>query len=57
MNDKQILFKALKGEKTERIPWVPFVGCHGGSLIGVDAESYLKSGELIARGVIEAVKQ
>lgn len=54
---KKILFEALKGKQTERPPWVPFVGCHGGALISKDAETYLKSGELIAQGVKEAIRQ
>jgi uroporphyrinogen decarboxylase len=54
---KKILFEALEGKQTERVPWVPFVGCHGGALISKDAETYLKSGELIAQGVKEAIRQ
>ena len=53
---KQILFDALQGKKTIRTPWVPFVGCHGGALIGEDAETYLKSGDLMAQGVIKAIE-
>jgi uroporphyrinogen-III decarboxylase len=53
---KNLLFEALQGNKTSRTPWVPFVGCHGAALIGKDAESYLKSGELMAQGVLEAVR-
>jgi uroporphyrinogen decarboxylase len=37
MSDKNLLLKALRGEITERAPWVPFVGVHGGALVGVDA--------------------
>ncbi len=40
-----LLEKAFKLEEVERTPWVPFVGVHGGYLIGVDAETYLKSAE------------
>ena len=54
---KQLIFDAITGKKTERIPWLPFVGCHGGALIGKTAEEFLKSGELIAEGVREAIKQ
>ncbi|MDY0095808.1 MAG: uroporphyrinogen decarboxylase family protein, partial [Candidatus Vecturithrix sp.] len=54
---KQLIFDALTGKKTERVPWLPFVGCHGGALIGKSAEEYLKSGELIAQGVREAIRQ
>ena len=54
---KKILFDALQGKKTERPAWVPFVGCHGGALIGKDAETYLKSGELMAAGAKEGIKR
>ncbi|MCI0494841.1 thioredoxin family protein [candidate division KSB1 bacterium] len=54
---KRILFDALQGKKTERPAWVPFVGCHGGALIGKDAETYLRSGELMAAGAKEGIKR
>ncbi|MBK1875611.1 uroporphyrinogen decarboxylase family protein [Pelagicoccus mobilis] len=52
MPNKDLLLKALKCEQTERTPWVPFVGVHGGSLVGVDSEAYLKSSDKI----VEALK-
>ncbi len=54
---KELLFAAFRNENTERIPWVPFVGCHGGALIGVDAENYLKSTNHIVHGLREAIKR
>ncbi|MDZ7331654.1 MAG: thioredoxin family protein [candidate division KSB1 bacterium] len=54
---KQILFDALQNKATERPAWVPFVGCHGGALIGKDATTYLRSGELMAQGVTEAIRR
>lgn len=56
MNGLQILEKAFRCEKTERAPWVPFVGVHGGQLIGVDAETYLKSSKNIIDGISKAVE-
>jgi uroporphyrinogen decarboxylase len=41
----------------DRIPWVPFVGCHAGALIGVSADDYLKSSDLMVKGIAEAVKR
>ncbi|MCP4754311.1 MAG: hypothetical protein GY866_25790, partial [Proteobacteria bacterium] len=38
-------------------PWIPFVGCHGGLLIDVDAEEYLKSADHIVKGADMAVKR
>ncbi len=55
--DKRILFDALQNRQTERPAWVPFVGCHGGALIGKDAASYLRSGELMAQGISEAIRR
>jgi len=55
--NKNILFDALQNKKTGRPAWVPFVGCHGGALIGKDAETYLSSGELMAQGAKEAIKR
>lgn len=51
MSDKSILLKALRNETTERTPWVPFVGVHGGALVGVDSEAYLKSADHIVEGM------
>jgi len=52
MPNKELLLKALVGEATERTPWVPFVGVHGGALVGVDATEYLKS----ADHIVDALK-
>lgn len=43
-------------QETERVPWVPFVGVHGGFLIGRDAESYLRSAAMMAEGVSKAIE-
>lgn len=52
MPHKDLLLKALVGEPTERTPWVPFVGVHGGALVGVDATEYLQS----ADHIVDALK-
>jgi len=54
MNGKEIIYAAFHRRRTPRTPWVPFVGCHGGKLIGVSADKYLRSGELIAKGLKRA---
>lgn len=56
MNGKEYVLNALKRIPVDRPVWVPYVGCHGGSLIGVSAEDYLKSGELIYNGLREAYR-
>ncbi len=48
--------KAFKSETVDRVPWVPFVGCHAGALLGVSAEDYLKSEDFIVQGVSKAVE-
>jgi len=52
---KEILFKAFNREATERTPWVPFVGCHGGKLIDVGAEQYLRSADHMINGLSAAI--
>lgn len=54
---KQLLLRALQGHTTERPPYLMFLGCYGGKLLGVPADAYLRSGELIAQGVGEAIRQ
>ncbi|MDF2539520.1 MAG: methylcobalamin:coenzyme methyltransferase [Herbinix sp.] len=56
MVQKQLVLDAIQCKEVERIPWVPFVGCHAASLIDVDCERYFKSPDLIVNGVIKAVE-
>lgn len=51
MNGKDILLDALQCKATPRTPWVPFVGVHGGALIGKDAQEFLNSTEAIVDGL------
>lgn len=53
---KELVLAALKMEETERVPWVPFVGCHGGSLIGKGADEYLSNADLIVKGQVKAAQ-
>lgn len=54
MKEKELLFAAIRNEETERPGWVPFVGVHGGKLIGEKAGSYLQSCDLIVKGLKRA---
>lgn len=54
MTGKERIKKAFALETVDRTPWVPFVGVHGGSLIGVDAETYLKDADKIVEGILKA---
>ena len=43
-------------ESVDRVPWVPFVGCHSGALLDVSAREYLASDQLIVEGVSKAIE-
>lgn len=50
MNGRKILLEAIARRPVPRTPWLPFVGCHGASLLGKSATEYLKSADLIVAG-------
>ncbi len=50
---KQLLFKVLKGEPAEAIPWVPFAGVHAGKLKGHSAREVLLDGEKLFESLLE----
>ena len=54
MNGKELLLKAINNETTPRAAWVPFVGCHGGFLLGKTATEYHKSASLMLAGAKRA---
>ncbi len=54
MTGKALLLQALQRKPVDRTPWLPFVGVHGGHLIGVNAEDYLKSSDHIVAGLLKA---
>ena len=56
MSNKQYVLDAIQCKEVKRIPWVPFVGCHAASLIGVDCETYFKTEEHIVNGVSKAIE-
>ena len=57
MKGLELIKKAFALQPVERVPWVPFVGVHGGFLTGVDAEKYLKSAEHVISGVSKAIEE
>ena len=57
MKGLELIKKAISLQPVERVPWVPFVGVHGGFLTGVDAETYLKSADEIVKGVSKAIEE
>jgi uroporphyrinogen decarboxylase len=56
MTGRERVAKSMRRQTVDRVPWVPFVGCHGGALLGVTAQDYLQSEDLIFRGVSKAVE-
>ena len=57
MNGLELIKKAFALEPVKRVPWVPFVGVHGGILTGVDATTYLKSADEIVKGISKSVEE
>ena len=53
---KDLLFKSLRHEATERAPWVPFAGVHAGALIGADATQVLTDEDLLVKALLEVHK-
>lgn len=54
MQGRQLILDALRGQPAPRPAWLPFVGVHGGQLIGATAEDYLQSPDLIVEGLSRA---
>lgn len=53
MLPKEILFKTLRHEEAEILPWVPFAGVHAGKLAGYDAEEVLTDGDKLFASLME----
>lgn len=53
---KQLLIDAYRGKRTESTPWVPYAGVHCAFLIDENADDYLKSPELLAKGVVHTAE-
>ncbi|MDP3912488.1 MAG: uroporphyrinogen decarboxylase family protein [Bacteroidota bacterium] len=56
MHGLSLIKQAISLKPVARIPWVPFVGVHGGYLIGMDAEEYLKSSKYMIAGLNKAIE-
>lgn len=57
MTSRERVLKAIRCEEVDRIPWVPFAGCHSGALIGSTATEILQSEELMVQGAAAAVER
>ena len=56
MTGKERIKKTFALQETDRVPWIPFVGMHGGELLGINAEDYLKSADHIYNGIGKAIE-
>lgn len=56
MTGKELIFKTLRHEKTERVPWIPFAGVHAGKLINVNAKEILTDGDKLFKSLLEVNK-
>lgn len=54
MIGKERVLRALSGLETDRTPWVPYAGVQTANLIGLNAETYLKSADNIVTGIKKA---
>lgn len=57
MNSKELVLNAIYNKEVERIPWVPFVGCHAAKMLDVTATEFFKSADLIYEGVMKAYEE
>ncbi len=48
-----MIFKTLRHEKTNEIPWVPFAGVHAGKLKGYTAEEVLTDADKLVESLLE----
>lgn len=49
---RELLLRAMRGERVETTPWLPHIGTHAAQLLGVSAERYLQEAELLAQGAV-----
>lgn len=54
MNGKERILKTLSFQEVDRTAWMPYAGVQTGNLLGMDAETYLKSVDNIVAGILKA---
>ncbi len=57
MTGKERVLAAMKLQQVDRTPWVPFVGVHGGKILGFSASEFLKSSDKMVAGVQAAIER
>jgi uroporphyrinogen decarboxylase len=50
---KELIFKTLRHEHTDEMPWVPFAGVHAGKLKGYTAEEVLRDSDKLVESLLE----
>lgn len=53
---KELIYKALRHNDMDSIPWIPFAGVHAGQLKGYTAEEMLKNADYIVESLKEVNK-
>ncbi|GGA87547.1 hypothetical protein GCM10011369_32010 [Neiella marina] len=56
MKGLALIQQAMQLQPVDRIPWVPFVGAHAGTLLGMTATEFLTSADHIVDGVNKAIE-
>ena len=51
---RQLVLDAIARRPVERTPWVPFVGVHGGRMLGMPATAYLNSPAKVVEALVTA---
>ena len=54
---KETLLRALHGERTTGVAWLPHIGTHAAQLLGVSAERYLQDADLLAGGAVACAER
>ena len=57
MTGKERVLRALQFQKVDRVPWVPFTGAHVAKLVDSDAETLLKSADVLVEAVTVAAER
>ena len=56
LTGKERVLRALSCQETDRTPWIPYAGVQTANLLGMDAETYLKSADNIVAGIKKAAE-
>lgn len=57
MTGREMLLATLQCQPVERVPWLPFTGCHAGQLIQSPADKFLRNADQIVAGVTTAARR